>query len=109
MDVLKVIAVIATGLGVTWAAQQWTGPVNEPMAGNVVLAQADEQFTPGADDTPVESDGPVESQVEDLTQEELEAELKRVEEALGDDEVLKEFVPTKPLAADIPIEFPSDI
>ena len=57
----------------------------------------------------MESDGPVESQVEDLTQEELEAELKRVEEALGDDEVLKEFVPTKPLAADIPIEFPSDI
>lgn len=109
MDFLKVAAVIATGLGATWAAQQWTGPEPELVAGKVILAQVEEPLPPSADDAPAESDGPVESQVDDLTQEELEAELKRVEEALSDDEVLKEFVPTKPLAADIPIEFPSDI
>ena len=109
MDFLKVAAVIATGLGVTWAAQQWTGSDPEPIARQVILAQVEEPLMPTADEAAVESDTPVQSQVEDLTQEELEAELRRVEEALGDDEVLKEFVPTKPLAADIPIEFPSDI
>ena len=46
---------------------------------------------------------------EEMTEEEVAAELQRIEEALGETEDLKEFVPSKPLAADLPIDLPSDI
>lgn len=46
---------------------------------------------------------------EEMTDEEVAAELQRIEEALGENEDLKEFVPSKPLAADLPIALPSDI
>ena len=39
----------------------------------------------------------------------VEAELERIEAALGETDQLKEFVPSKPLAADLPIALPSDI
>ena len=47
--------------------------------------------------------------VEQLSQEELDAEMERMEQALGDTEEPKEFIPTKPLAADLPVALPSDI
>ena len=47
--------------------------------------------------------------VEELSPEELDAEMERIEEALGETEELKEFVPSKPLAADLPVALPSDI
>jgi hypothetical protein len=58
----------------------------------------------GPDEAP--ADGP---KIQELTQEELDAEMERVEQALGKTGELKEFVPTKPLAADLPVALPSDI
>jgi hypothetical protein len=42
----------------------------------------------------------------------MEAELKRAQQELGEggkDDELREFRPTKPLPADMPIALPSDI
>jgi hypothetical protein len=50
-----------------------------------------------------------ETGVEQLSQAELDAELERVEAALDDQDEVREFIPTKPLAADLPIALPSDI
>jgi len=47
--------------------------------------------------------------IEELSQAELDAEMARIEQALGDTEELKEFIPSKPLAADLPVSLPSDI
>jgi len=47
--------------------------------------------------------------IEELSQEEMDAEMARIEEALGETGELKEFIPSKPLAADLPISLPSDI
>lgn len=44
-----------------------------------------------------------------MTEEEVEAELQRIEEALNDTDELREFKPSKPLAADLPIALPSDL
>jgi len=44
-----------------------------------------------------------------MTEAEVEAELRRIEETLSDTDELKEFVPSKPLAADMPIALPSDL
>lgn len=44
-----------------------------------------------------------------MTEDELEAELKRIEETVNDEDEVKEFVPSKPLAADLPIALPSDL
>ena len=44
-----------------------------------------------------------------MSEEEVEAELQRIEEALNETEELKEFKPSKPLAADLPIALPSDL
>lgn len=54
---------------------------------------------------------PVEEQatVEALSEEELDAEMQRIEQALGETDEPKEFIPTKPLAADLPVALPSDI
>jgi hypothetical protein len=55
-----------------------------------------------------ESGEPPES-VEQLSQEEMDAEMERIEEALGESDEVVEFIPTKPLAADLPVALPSDI
>ena len=48
-------------------------------------------------------------EIEQLSEDEMDAELQRIEEALGEMEELKEFIPSKPIAADLPISWPSDI
>ena len=53
-------------------------------------------------------------EVEQLSQEELDAEMRRMEEALnetglGESDEVVEFIPTKPLSADLPVALPSDI
>jgi len=50
-----------------------------------------------------------ESQIEELTAEEIEAELKRAQELLEDPDAPTEFIQAKPLPADIAIDLPSDI
>jgi hypothetical protein len=64
---------------------------------------AQESVTDGATE---KEEGPA---IEELSQEELDAEMERVEKALGEVGELKEFIPTKPLAADLPVALPSDI
>ena len=49
------------------------------------------------------------SVIDELSQAELDSELERVEQVLGDDEELTEFTPARPLPADLPIALPSDI
>lgn len=49
------------------------------------------------------------SGINDLSQAEIDAELERVEQALGVEEEVTEFTPSKPLPADLPVALPSDI
>ena len=97
MKLLKVALVIAGGLGAAWAANVVTGSDTA----TVVLAQVEEPAASG--------DASAESDIEELSEAELEAEIARIEAAAGADDEVEEFVPTKPLAADIPISLPSDI
>lgn len=60
-----------------------------------------------ADDTVAEQTDATDTSA--MTEEEVEAELRRIEETLSDTDELKEFVPSKPLAADMPIALPSDL
>ena len=79
MKYLKIAIVLAAGIGIAWAADE-------------------------------ASDEPAETEIlEAMTEAEVEMELQRIEEALGETDELKEFVPSKPLAADLPIDLPSDI
>jgi hypothetical protein len=79
MNHLAIALVLVGGIGIAWAA---------------------EEATEQRQDTEV---------AETMTEEEVQAELQRIEEALGETDQLKEFVPSKPLAADLPIDLPSDI
>jgi hypothetical protein len=79
MRFLRIAIVLAAGIGIAWAADE-------------------------------AADEPEETEFSDaMTEEEVEVELQRIEEALGETDELKEFVPSKPLAADLPIDLPSDI
>jgi hypothetical protein len=79
MKYLKIAIALAAGIGIAWAADE-------------------------------ASDEPAETEIsEAMTEAEVEMELQRIEEALGETDELKEFVPSKPLAADLPIDLPSDI
>ena len=74
--------------------------------GHLVLIAGLLGATAPAQDAPVAADQPV---VEELSQEELDAEMERMEEALEQSGEVKEFIPQKPLAADLPVALPSDI
>ena len=79
MKFVKIFLIVIGGLSLAWAAQEATEDPSE---------------------TPV---------VEELSQAELDAEMERMERALDESEELKEFIPSKPLAADLPVALPSDI
>ena len=79
MKFLKMTLIVAAVLSVSLSAQESAEPPAGPMT------------------------------VEELSQEELDAEMERIEQALGDTDEIKEFIPTKPLAADLPFALPSDI
>ncbi len=87
MKLFKIILLLTVGLGTAW------GQGDQPEVEQPAVDQ------PG---------------VEQLSQEELDAEMQRMEEALdetglGESDEVVEFIPTKPLAADLPIALPSDI
>jgi hypothetical protein len=87
MKLFKIILLLTAGLGTAW------GQGDQPEV-----------------DQP-EVDQP---EVEQLSQEELDAEMRRMEEALnesglGESDEVVEFIPTKPLSADLPVALPSDI
>ncbi len=79
MKYLKISLIVVGGLSLAWAAPDATEEQSEPAA------------------------------VEELSQAELDAEMERLERALDESEEIKEFIPSKPLAADLPISLPSDI
>ena len=87
MKLFKIILLLTAGLGTAW------GQGDQPEVEQPVVDQ------PG---------------VEQLSQEELDAEMRRMEEALnetglGESDEVVEFIPTKPLSADLPVALPSDI
>jgi hypothetical protein len=82
MKHFTIALVLAAGIGMVWAAEK----PSEKRA-----------------------DTEVPESMEAMTEEEVQAELQRIEDALGETDELKEFLPTKPLAADLPIDLPSDM
>lgn len=87
MKLFKIILLLTAGLGTAW------GQGDQPEVEQPAVNQ------PG---------------VEQLSQEELDAEMRRMEEALnesglGESDEVVEFIPTKPLSADLPVALPSDI
>jgi hypothetical protein len=109
MEFLKVALVIAAALGSTLAARQVTDTLFGPPVAQLTQAQQQEQpapSEPGAES----ADAP--SPVEEMTREEMEAELKKAQQELGGggrEDEMREFRPSKPLPADLPIALPSNI
>lgn len=104
MEILKIGLVIAAGLGSAYAARlvtdTWLGAPPAQLAGQ----QAASPATGQAGDTP--------SPVQEMSREQMEAELKRAQQELGTgaaEDELREFRPSKPLPADLPIALPSNI
>lgn len=109
MNWLRIALVAAAALGVTWAAEQATQQLAGLQAQAVVVAQA-------ADGETAQSAAGAESDdsgdgIRDLSAEEIERELDRIEAAVAGEELdeLEEFTPTEPLPADLAIPLPSDI
>ncbi len=102
MQAFKTMLIIATGLGLTWVANSLTG---DRLLGSSTAFQAESQASSGdeegAEDVVVDFG--------EVTAEDIEADLARIEEALNEDEELEEFVPSEPLSADLGVEMPSDI
>lgn len=91
-------------------------------AGDVVIV-AQAEATPGeptdndigvpdANDEPAGDDQSAANSpqpIDELTPEEIEAEIRRAQEVLDDPDAPEEFVQSRPLPADIAIDLPSDI
>lgn len=109
MEIIKVGLVIAAGLGSTLAARQVTDTLfGAPVAR---LMQAEQQPAPAAEPGGDAAGQDTPSPVPEMSREEMEAELKRARQELagkGADE-MREFRPSKPLPADLPIALPSNI
>ena len=107
MNIIKVTVLAAAALGAVWVAEVLTGLAIGSDA-SVLMAQD----TEGTSEPSVLAGDDVDqrpTEIEQLSQEEMDAELQRIEEALDETEELKEFIPSKPIAADLPISWPSDI
>lgn len=100
MDVLKVVAVAALALGSTWVARAATDALFDAPAVRPLM-QAPAPAEPA----------PAEPAAGAPTREDIEAELRRARAELGEGDAaeVREFRPSKPLAADLPIALPSDI
>ena len=118
MKVFKVAAIAAGGLGLTWAAQQVSGPLLglDDAAREVRVAQAEPEPAPetaaepatGAEGTQASN---ATTEIEQLSEDDIAEELARIEAASTgqDPDELEEFTPSRPLAADLAISLPSDI
>lgn len=113
---LRLTLLAAAAFGVTWAAEISLRQAVESSP-VVVLAQAQAPAPEtGAEAEPDTSTGEPQSdmsqvKLEGPSEEEMEQELERIEAAIdgADTEDAKEFEPSKPLVADVPIDLPSDI
>jgi len=106
VEILKIGLVIAAGLGSTWAAREATEFLGMPAPQRFVQAPADEGAgAAGAGEAAAPA-------VPELSREEMDEEFQKAQAEIrgGDKEAeLREFRPTKPLPADLPIALPSDI
>jgi hypothetical protein len=111
MEFLKFTLVISAGLGLTWAAGVIVPVPHVEDTSRVVVAQA--ETAPNStevDDTEISPDSEdMEVELDEMTQEDIDAELAKIEAALESGEELKEFKPAEPLPADLRLDLPSDI
>lgn len=110
---LRISLVAAAALGVTWAAEQ--AVQRAARDGVPVLMQAEPGRAEAAAEQPAATEDPdstpAPNPVPEISAEEMESELARIEAAVSgaETEDLEEFTPSKPLAADLAIALPSDI
>ena len=115
MEFLKFALVISAGLGLTWAAGVVVPVRQVEDTLSVVIAQAETApNSTEAEDTDEAENAEVLSDSEDvdldeMTQEDIDAELAKIEAALESGEELEEFKPAEPLPADLRLDLPSDI
>ena len=111
MEFLKFALVISAGLGLTWAAGVVVPVRQVEDTLSVVVAQAETApNSTEAEDTEISPDSEdVEVEFDEMTQEDIDAELAKIEAALESGEELKEFKPAEPLPADLRLDLPSDI
>ena len=113
MEILKVVLVMMAGLGSTWVARATTDALLGPSTASALVqatAAQPDATPPAAGPTPGSSPGP--PVVPEMSREEMEAELERARAERGgarNEGDLREFRPTRPLAADLAIALPSDI
>ena len=96
---------IMAGMGATWVAYEASDAFLAPSVSRLTQAT-------GAAPAPAATTPPIKQ----LSKEELEEELKKAQAAMSEagskdvspDEI-REFRPTKPLPADLPVSLPSDI
>ncbi len=111
MEFLKFALVISAGLGLTWAAGVVVPVRQVEDTLSVVVAQAETApNSTEAEDTEISPDSEdVEVELDEMTQEDIDAELAKIEAALESGEELEEFKPAEPLPADLRLDLPSDI
>lgn len=121
MEIVKVGLVIAAGLGSTWAARQATDALfggrqsqyeGQSQSQYQSLAQTAEPPASSGSDARDPSAKPAPPAVPEMSRQEMDDELKRAQAEIaggGKEAELREFRPTKPLPADLPIALPSDI
>ena len=110
MNLGRILILVAAAAGATWATEQVVQRAARD--GVPVLMQVEAETTAESAGAPPTPDGntPAPDPVPEISAEEMDAELARIEAAVAgaDGEDLEEFTPSKPLAADLAIALPSD-
>jgi hypothetical protein len=106
--IAKASLFIMAGVGATWVAREATDAFGGGTVSHLNQAQTRDSAPPPAGHPP---------EVKPITREEMEEELRKAQAAIAaggaargaDSAETKEFRPTKPLPADLPVALPSDI
>ncbi len=104
MEIIKVGLVIAAGLGSTWMARETTEALFGVSAPRQYLQAQEDGAAGGAEQTT--------PAVPEMSREEMDKEFREAQAQMGGggkEAELREFRPTRPLPADLPIALPSDI
>ena len=111
MEFLKFALVIFAGLGIAWAAGAVVPTRQIEDTSRLVVAQA--KTTPDSAEMEEARTSPDSEDVvvdlEEISQEDIDAELAKIEAALESGEELEEFKPAESLPADLRLHLPSDI
>ncbi len=105
MQILRILAIVIIAVGwlAPWQSEISRGILASAAGENIVMAQDNSASSGAPDDKQIET--------KELSEEEMAKELEEIEAAAGMEnaESIKEFKPSRPLPADLPIELPSDI